>query len=208
MTTSLIPFDLGKLVLQHDSSQDLALQAGDVVTIFSQDDIRLPIDRETKYVQLEGEIVNAGVYSVLPGETLRVLVERAGGLTSKAYLFGAEFTRKSTQVIEQQRLNEYSDHLEHLMQRNAITGPGGDSEGGSNDLQAALASANQRLVARLRQARATGRIVLNVSPDSSSTSDLPDMALEDGDRLTIPSRPATIQVIGAVFNQNAFLCDH
>ena len=98
MATSLIPFDLGKLVLRHDASQDLALQAGDVVTIFSQDDIRLPIDHKTKYVRLEGEIVNAGVYSVFPGETLRSLVERAGGLTSKAYLFGAEFTRKSTQA--------------------------------------------------------------------------------------------------------------
>ena len=118
----LIPFDLGKLVLRHDASQDLALQAGDVVTIFSQDDIRLPIDHKTKYVRLDGEIANAGVYSVAPGETLRSLVERAGGFTSKAYLFGAEFTRKSTQELEQQRLNEYPDRLEHLMQRNAIFG--------------------------------------------------------------------------------------
>ena len=212
MTTSLIPFDLGKLVFRHDAAQDLALQAGDVVTIFSQDDIHRPIDRKTKYVRLDGEIANAGVYSVAPGETLRSLVMRAGGLTSKAYLFGAEFTRNSTRELEQQRLNEYINRLEHLIKRNAISElnailPSGDvGENRQSNQGGALMSANQTLVAHLRQARATGRIVLNMSPGSSSVSDLPDMALEDGDRLTVPSRPSTIQVIGAVFNQNAFLC--
>ncbi|MEI9968911.1 MAG: SLBB domain-containing protein [Terracidiphilus sp.] len=88
MTTSLIPFDLGKLVLEHDASQDLALEPGDAVTIFSRKDLELPVDRRTKYVRLEGEIVKAGVYSVNPGETLQSLVERAGGLTPKAYLYG------------------------------------------------------------------------------------------------------------------------
>lgn len=81
LKTQLIPFDLGKLVLQHDASQDLELQAGDVVTIFSQADIHVPLAEQTKLVRLEGEFAHAGVYSVQPGETLRHLVERAGGLT-------------------------------------------------------------------------------------------------------------------------------
>jgi len=203
MVTSLIPFDLGKLVLQHDHAQDLPLQAGDVVTIFSQDDIHPPIDRKTKYVQLEGEFVHAGIYSVAPGETLRSLVERAGGLTAKAYLYGAEFTRKSTQELEQQRMNEYADRLERLIQHSV---PGVEETSGQGNLQAALSTANQSMVGRLRQMRATGRIVLNISPEGKNVGELPEMALEDGDRLVIPSRPSMIQVIGAVFNQNAFLC--
>jgi protein involved in polysaccharide export with SLBB domain len=92
------------------------------------------------------------------------------------------------------------------MQRSAISTSGIAPENGPNNLQSALVSANQSLIDRLRQAHATGRIVLNLSPGSKSASDLPEMALEDGDRLTVPSRPSTIQVIGAVFNQNAFLC--
>jgi protein involved in polysaccharide export with SLBB domain len=140
-----------------------------------------------------------------PGETLRSLVERAGGLTSKAYLYGSEFTRVSTEALEQQRLDEYADRLAHLMQRNAISGL--ENETGQNSSQSALLAANQGLASRLHHARASGRIVLNLSPFSQSVSDLPDMVLEDGDRLVIPSRPSTIQVIGAVFNQNAFLCE-
>jgi polysaccharide biosynthesis/export protein len=203
MTTSLIPFDLGKLVLEHDASQDLALQPGDAVTIFSRKDLELPVDRRTKYVRLEGEIAKAGVYSVSPGETLQSLVVRAGGLTPKAYLYGAEFTRKSTQELEQQRLDEYADHLEHLVERTAISSMEGQT--GQSGAQSPMMSANEGLVSRLRQSHATGRIVLNLAPFSDSVDSLPQMILEDGDRLVIPSRPSTIQVIGAVFNQNAFL---
>jgi protein involved in polysaccharide export with SLBB domain len=31
------------------------------------------------------------------------------------------------------------------------------------------------------------------------------LALEDGDRLMVPARPATVNVFGAVYNQNSFL---
>jgi len=77
LKTSLIPFDLGKLVLQHDVNQNLVVEPGDTITIFSQEDIRVPLEQQTKYVKLEGEFVHAGVYSVQPGETLRDLVLRA-----------------------------------------------------------------------------------------------------------------------------------
>jgi protein involved in polysaccharide export with SLBB domain len=206
MATSLIPFNLGKLVLGHDASQDLELQPGDIVTVFSQEDIHQPIDRQTKYVRLEGEFVQAGVYSVLPGDTLRSLVKRAGGLTDKAYLYGSEFTRISTQTIEQQRLKEYADRLEHQMARGSIKmaslGNGGSQETG---IQGQVNSVDRDLLARLRQLQPTGRIVLELRPHSAGENDLPETQLEDGDLLLVPSTPATIQVVGAVLNQNAFL---
>jgi len=36
LSTELLPFNLGKAVLEHDESANLPLQAGDIVTIFSQ----------------------------------------------------------------------------------------------------------------------------------------------------------------------------
>ncbi len=83
LATSLVPFNPGKLVQQHEASQDLTLEPGDVVTIFSQVDISVPQDQRTKFVRLEGEFASAGIYSVAPGETLRQLVSRAGGLTAQ-----------------------------------------------------------------------------------------------------------------------------
>jgi protein involved in polysaccharide export with SLBB domain len=202
MTTALIPFNLGKLVLDHDSSQDLELKPGDVVTIFSQEDIHPPLGEQTKYVRLEGEFVHGGIYSVNPGETLRSLVNRAGGLTANAYLYGSEFTRKSTQALEQKRMDEYVDRIAHQTDRNSINQA---SSVTSPAQQIQVASINRELIAQLRQVRATGRVVLELGPRSAGESELPDLALEDGDRLVVPSMPATIQVIGAVYNQNAFL---
>jgi protein involved in polysaccharide export with SLBB domain len=206
MTTSLLPFSLGKLVLDHDVSQDLELRSGDVITVFSQEDVHPPINEQTKYVRLEGEFVHAGIYSVLPGETLRSLVTRAGGLTDKAYLYGSEFTRKSTQAIEHQHFKEYADRLEHQLARSSIamasTGNATAQQGGQPGPTADL---NRELIERLRQLQPSGRIVLNLRPHGAGSNDLPETPLEDGDLLLVPPTPATIQVVGAVLNQNAFL---
>jgi protein involved in polysaccharide export with SLBB domain len=188
----LVPFDLGKVVLEHDDSQNIELQAGDVVTIFSGADIRLPLAHQTKFVRLDGEVAHAGVYTVLPGETLRQLVERAGGVTPNAYLYGSEFTRESARIVQQARIDEYVQSLNVRMQRSRLA-------------TGAAPSAEPDFIASLRKIRATGRIVLKLAPDSASTKNLPDVALEDGDRFIIPPVPATVNVVGAVYDQNSFL---
>jgi len=205
LKTTLLSFNLGKLVVDHDPTQDLPLQAGDVVTIFSQADIRVPIEQQTKFVKLEGEFVSAGVYSVGPGETLRQLVQRAGGFTPNAYLFGSEFTRESTRVFQQQRLDEYIQSLELQIQRGGITLAA--SAVSPQDTAAANAASisQQGLLSRLHQLRATGRIVLEVKPNSSGLDAIPDLPLQDDDRFVVPSVPASVNVVGAVYDQNSFI---
>lgn len=206
LKTVLVPFDLGRLVLQHDASQDLALQPGDVVTIFSQADIRVPVEQQTKFVRLDGEFVRAGYYTVAPGETLQDLVRRAGGLTSGAYLYGSEFTRLSTRAVQQNRMDEYARTLEIQMQRGNLA-LAASPISSAQDLAsgAAAQSSEQQLLAQLRQMRATGRIVLEMKPGSSGIDALPDIALENGDHFIVPPIPASVNVVGAVFDQNSFL---
>jgi protein involved in polysaccharide export with SLBB domain len=205
MKTSLISFDLGKLVLDHDAAQNMALEPGDTVTIFSQTDIQVPLDEQTKYVDLEGEFVHAGIYSVKPGETLRNVVLRAGGLTKNAYLYGSEFDRESTRKLQQQRLDEYvqtvSMESDRGTQQLAVSGTG---SGNTADVVASRQVA-QELVTRLSQIRATGRVVLQFKATSLNIEDIPALALENGDRFTVPSTPATVNVVGAVYNQNSFI---
>ncbi len=207
LRTTLLPFDLGKLVMDHDISQNLAVEPGDVITIFSQADIHVPLAQQTKLVRLEGEIAHGGIYSVQPGETLRQLVERAGGLTQNAYLFGAELTRESTRVIQQQRLDDYVSNLELEIDRaSASTAARAISQQDQATASSSL-SATQLLVSRLRRVRATGRIVLNVKPDATALASLPELPLEDGDRFVVPARPSSINVVGAVYDQNSFIFD-
>jgi protein involved in polysaccharide export with SLBB domain len=206
LKTTLISFDLGKLVLDHDSSQDMELQAGDVVSIFSEADIRVPIAQQTKLVTLSGEFVHSGVYSVQPGETFHHLVERAGGLTPNAYLYGSEYTRESTRAMQQARIDEYVQNLSMEIQRSnmAVAASGtGSPQDAAADLSAQ--TNEQNLLTNLRQIRATGRIVLTFVPTSSGTVSLPEISMEDGDHFSVPSVPATVNVVGAVYDQNSFL---
>lgn len=205
LQTKLIPFDLGQLVLQHDASQDLTLEPHDVVTIFSQADIRVPQSQQTKLIRVEGEVQHAGIYSAEPGETLRHVIERAGGLTPGAYLFGAQLTRESARIVQQQQLDEYVTQLELGIDRaSASTSASALSAQDQAAATASLAS-SQTLVTRLRQLRASGRVVLALTPDANGTDKLPDLALEDGDRFFVPSRPSSVNVVGAVYEQSSFL---
>jgi protein involved in polysaccharide export with SLBB domain len=209
LTTRLIPFNLGAVVIDHDESADLDLEPGDVITVFSDADIRVPRAQQTKYVRLEGEFAHAGVYSVLPGETLRQLVMRAGGLTNQAYLYGSQFTRESTRLEQQQRLDEYVAALSYQI---TITGSN-MSASVVSPTQAATANASaasqRELVNRLHQVRASGRVVLHISPLHAGVDSLPDMPLEDGDRFVVPPTPSTVGVVGAVYDPNSFVyLDH
>jgi protein involved in polysaccharide export with SLBB domain len=200
LTTTLLPFNLGDVVLRHDAAQDLALLPGDVVTIFSTADIRVPSAQQTKFVKLEGEFVNAGVYSVLPGETLRQLLARVGGLTPEADLFASQFTRESVQRLQRERLLEYANLLEaEATQRTTAER---SSAVGERDLEAAQASeaAARSVVAQLRQQQPSGRIVMRLTPASQGVDAVSDMALEDGDRFLVPKAPSYVNVTGNVSN--------
>jgi polysaccharide biosynthesis/export protein len=207
LTTHLIPFNLGKVVLHHDAAEDLPLQPGDVVTIFSKADVSVPQMEQTKQVRLEGEVGMAGVYTAQPGETLRSLLARAGGLTSNAYLYGAQFTRESTRRTQQKRYDDFLNQLEKDVNQGAanLSGRVISTEQAAT-AQASLTS-QRELIDRLRQVPINGRIVLDLDPTSKGVNAFPDVPLENGDRLYVPSRPLTMSVVGSVYEQAAFLYD-
>ena len=202
---SLIPFDLGKLVLDHDASANLELQPGDTVTIFSQADIREPIGHQVKYVDLEGEFVHPGYYSVKPGETLRDVVLRAGGLTPQAFLYGSEFTRESTRKLQQQRLDDYVRSLTLDAERGTQELAVSPSASSNTSDVAASQQMTLQMIARLSRISATGRIVLRFNVSNSNVEDIPAIGLENGDRFIVPFAPADVNVVGAVYDQNSFL---
>jgi polysaccharide export outer membrane protein len=205
LTTRLIAFNLGKVVVEHDPSADLPLEPGDVITIFSKADFVTPQAEQTRFVRLEGEVRMAGVYSVLPGETLRQLVARAGGLTDTAYLYGAEFTRESTRREQQKRYSDYLDQMQHdLDQSRAALGQHSTSPAAEAMSETSLET-QRKALEHLQQAQPTGRIVLDLTPTSKGLAAIPDLPLDNGDRLAIPSTPATVNVFGTVYNQATFL---
>jgi protein involved in polysaccharide export with SLBB domain len=205
LATTLLPFNLGKAIADPGSVENVTLQSGDIINIFSQIDLKVPEAKKRKFVRLEGEFVAGGVYPVLPGETLRSLIERVGGLTSNAYLYGAEFTRESAREQQQLRLDAFIVQLEQDVERESSVK---SLNVVSPEEAAGLASqveSQRRLVAKLRQLRATGRVVLQTKPTDSALENIPELVLEDGDRIFVPYTPATVNVIGAVYNDSSYL---
>ena len=208
LSTQLIPFNLGKAILQHEDSSNVQLQPGDIVTIFSQADLRVPREQQTKLVRLEGEFVAAGIYRAQSGKGLRDLVTEAGGLAPSAYLYGAVFTRESTRIQQQERLDMVISQMERDLARQAAQQS--QNVKSADEANAARASLEARRASldKLRQLKADGRIVLNLHPDDDNLDSVPDIPLEDGDEFYVPSRPIVVSVVGDVYNQGSFLQRH
>src|SRR6266508_4525275 len=204
LTTSLIPFNLAKAVIDGDPEHNVLLQPGDIVTVFSKEDIRVPISKQTQYMRLEGEFNSSGVHQIMPGETLRQLVARSSELSPNAYLFGAQFTRESTRLQQEKTLEEALNRLERDTQRfNSLRTQNVTYPEDAASLKQQVEN-QQSLLARLRQIRPIGRVVLEL-PENAQAKDLPDLPLENGDRFLIPSKPSMVSVFGSVYTESSFI---
>ena len=205
LSTELVPFNLGKAVLEHQDSSNLVLQPGDIVTIFSQADLRVPREQQTKLVRLEGEFASAGIYRAQSAQGLRELVAQAGGLASSAYLYAAVFTRESTRIQQQERLDMVIAQMERDLARQAVQSSQNARTSDEANAARATLEAQRASLDKLRQLKADGRIVLNLHPDDTSVDAIPDIPLEDGDQFYVPSRPIVVGVVGDVYNQGSFI---
>jgi len=208
LSTQLIPFNLGKAVLQRDPAHNLPLQSGDVVTILSQNDLRLPQDRQNRLVRVEGEVAAPGVYQTTPGETLPQLLRRIGGLTSQAYVFGAELARESVRQRQQENLDTLTRRLESQAQaqaRSTASNLSGDRAAQASALQQQQQFQIKNQIDRLKSLKSNGRVALELDTNAQTLAALPALPLEDGDRILIPSVPGFVSAFGAVNNENAFI---
>lgn len=189
---------VAQLELPRDEREPLA--AGDVLKAFSAVDAVLSSGRQAKRVRVEGEVVRAGEYVLPEASSIRDAIRAAGGYTPKAFLFGTEFTRVSVQRTQQENYERALRELETDFARAA----GSQRLATSDEVntQAARTAGTQRLIDRLRTLRPTGRIVLQLEPDAA---ELPELALEDGDRIYVPPRSTTVGVFGSVFNAASYL---
>ena len=208
LTTRLVPFNLGKAVLQRDPVHNLSLDPGDVVTILTQRDLRLPVDRQVRLVRLEGEVVAPGVYQAAPGETLPQLLQRLGGLTAQAYVFGTEFTRESVRQRQQENLDAVIRRLDTQAQSQAsvqIANLSSDRVAQVQALQQEARLQQRAQVERLKSLKSSGRVSLELDPRVGNNAILPALPLEDGDRILIPPAPGFVAAYGAVNNENVFI---
>src|SRR5271170_948129 len=206
LSSKLLWMSPRKAILERDEDSNLELQPGDIVTIFSQRDVKVPQTERSQYVIVEGEVVRPGVYKLAPNETLRSVLQRAGGLTPNAYVYGSQLTRESARIQQQKSLDELVRNMEVQIRQSAMSAVSSLQAADAQQLTQ-MQAAQEGIIAQLRGTRATGRIALPVRPKDKNLTDFPDMALEDSDRLLIPHTPSTISVVGNVYNPGSFIFD-
>jgi protein involved in polysaccharide export with SLBB domain len=204
LSTQLIPFNLGNVFVNPNGPDNVQLQPGDTVTIFSQNDVAVPMDKRQIFVRVEGEVNVPGVYQMTASDTLQNLIAKAGGPTSNAYLFGTAFYREDVRKEQQVNLERAADRLEAQV-RSEQSMQAANLRGMSpTDAAAATAQFEQERriaderVARFRRLRPTGRIAFGLDPNDRSFAHLPQVRLQTGDRLVVPPKPAFVHVFGAV----------
>jgi protein involved in polysaccharide export with SLBB domain len=201
LTSKLLWMSPRKAIIERDEASNVELQPGDIVTIFSQRDISVPQADRSQYVIVEGEVMRPGVYKLELNETIRSVLERAGGLTPNAYVYGTQLTRESARIDQQKSLDELASTMEVQIRQSAVSAAASANPG---DLPQMLA-AQEAIITQLRNTRASGRVALPVKPKDKDYTDFPDMVMEDSDRLSIPHVPSTVSVVGDVYNPGSFI---
>jgi protein involved in polysaccharide export with SLBB domain len=198
----------GSVELSPAQTKTSLAEQGEIIRVLSLGDISRPRERHAVLVAIDGEVNHPGRYYLPAGATLSELVAKAGGFSSGAFIYGAKFYRESVKQQEVVELKSVYDQLELNLAVAPLTainsGLSVDSTGATNTAEI---SSRQRSTLQilnvLRQREPDGRLVLNLNYSAPS---LPGgLALEDNDRITIPPRPTTVGVFGAVFQPGSFL---
>ncbi len=193
--TELIKIDLAS-VLRGDPASDLTLRPFDSVSIKGMPDWR---DREV--VELVGEVRFPGFYEIKRGETLRAVLERAGGLNSYAFPEGSVFTREDLRVREQEQLDVLADRLQNDLSTLALQGAAANQAQAGNAL-----TVGQSLLTQLRSSKAVGRLVIDLERTMALEPNSPeDILLHNGDRLMVPKLRQEVMVLGEVQNATSHL---
>ena len=156
-------------------------------------------------VTLHGQVRFPGTYTIRPGETLKSVIERAGGLTQWAFPQGAVFTRLELQQREQHEMNRLAQRMQIelgvLALRASVTATGGAPGAAANTMIVA-----KSLLQELQTEQAVGRLVINLRKILKSPRNSPyDVVLRNGDALYVPKFEQEVTVIGEVQDPTSHL---
>ncbi|NWF66322.1 MAG: capsule biosynthesis GfcC family protein [Campylobacterales bacterium] len=184
--------------LKDVENNDFKLENYDEVTIF-----KVPKWYEDLKIEITGEVMYPGIYTIEEGEKLSDVIVRAGGFTNNAFIEGALFTRDSVKKMQEKA---YRDSLIAL-KKDATTLAATPTEAGQNAQdKMKLVEAIDRLLADAENYAPIGRVSINLDKDLEKFKNSSyNVTLKNKDKLVIPSFNETISILGEVFNQNTVI---
>jgi polysaccharide biosynthesis/export protein len=189
LSMEIVSIDLKK-AWSGDLSQDLLLKPLDEVMVRTE-------LKAMRTVQLSGQIVRPGVYTISEGERLSSVLERAGGFSDRAFLKGAAFTRAALRKAEQEQVDAFLRVQEQRLLAAASTVTVGAEKDEAAAQQQALQTRREALKL-LASKVVVGRMVVHLDTPDKLKGTENDVVLIDGDALIVPEPPQSVLVLGAV----------
>ena len=185
----LFSFDLDSEELNRE------LQDGDTINLSSSS------ITSTKTVEIKGEVRKPGEYTILSGDTVLDLINRAGGYTDKSFSEGAIFLRDD---VAKEQKRGYLRSAEQLEEAIADLMMQAQQEQNIELNEFSLVPVS-KIIERLRKEIPPGRMVVNLDYLSLKKDPYLNFELIDGDSLHIPRRPNFVSVVGEVLNSTTLL---
>ena len=173
---------------------DLTLQPLDAVSIFSS--ARIP-----RSIALAGEVTRPGTYSVISGERLSSVLKRAGGVTTQGWLPASVFVRNTAAYQERRSIAEFVKRQRVDLARQQASLAGSSDSAGAGG----VVEAQERLLSAIEDQSDPGRVVLDLDAGNRWVASDRDPVIEDGDRFTVPLKPAAVTVLGNVMNPGTIM---
>ncbi|CBL44175.1 Polysaccharide biosynthesis protein [gamma proteobacterium HdN1] len=184
--TQRIPVSFSGEIPSGGASAHILLAAHDQLYIK-----RIPGWNEREYAEIDGEVNFPGRYPIFRGDTVGMLIARAGGLTKYADPNSTIFLRENLRRREEQQLAKFQKKLEADVAKMKLEAA--KSKATSGDVERIGSS----LLADLSTAQASGRLVIDVAAILNKKPNS-DVTLQSGDRLVLPIKPQEVSVIGEV----------
>lgn len=197
--------ELTRYVIDDNQQQSIEhlnidLSQSNSYVLMAEDSIhikQLPNWKGTETVEIKGEVVFPGTYTIQRGETLSQLIERAGGLNDYAFVEASIFSRAELRDLESIRLAELQQQLETDIATANI-------QEGSEDIAQAEA---EKLLDSMKEIRPTGRMVISLANVLEQPESY-DVVLKDGDRLIVPAQRQTVTIVGEVQHATSHVFEH
>jgi len=201
-TLAELPAELGAI---EKNLAQFEVEPTSIIRVIAPGSAPIEVKVERDFVRVDGELKQIGVFELQKGETLRSLISRLGGTTDKAYVFGTKLLRESVKKEQQVKIDESVNRYEEDIETNSKQRLAALSDPTQAAVITAEAEAQRSVLKKLRMVKSEGRIILNLKDFKATATDLPDFPLKDGDSIYIPESAATVDLIGAVYQQNTFI---
>lgn len=197
--TEKIIINLEKAI-SGDVNSNIGLKEDDYLFVRAVPEWRL-----YRTASITGEVRFPGTFTIVKGERLSSLIERAGGYVDGAYLRGAVFQREQVRDVQQKGLDEMVARLE----RELLAGVSAQASTAvsAEEIQAKKVEleSKQAFLEALKRQKASGRIAIRLAHLRLLKGSEYDLELENGDSLYIPTMNSSVSVMGSVMSLGSYI---